>query len=76
MQVEILTPDSTLFTGDADVLTLPGAQGSFQILDQHAPMIANLGKGEIVVKNKQKEEQFSVNGGMVEVLNNRVVVLV
>ena len=41
MFVEVLTPDKILFSGDAEVITLPGANGSFQILDNHAPMIAN-----------------------------------
>jgi F-type H+-transporting ATPase subunit epsilon len=76
MQVEILTPEKTLFSGEADIVTLPGANGSFQVLDQHAPMIANLGKGAVVVGSKQASEQFDVNGGLVEVLENRVIVLV
>lgn len=76
MQVDILTPEKTLFSGEADIVTLPGANGSFQVLDQHAPMIANLGKGEVVVGSKQASEQFPVNGGLVEVLDNRVIVLV
>lgn len=76
MQVEILTPEKTLFSGEADIVTLPGASGSFQVLDQHAPMIANLGQGTVVVGNKQASEQFQVNGGLVEVLDNRVIVLV
>ncbi len=76
MQVEILTPEKTLFSGEADIVTLPGANGSFQVLDQHAPMIANLGKGDVVVGSKQASEQFNVNGGLVEVLENRVIVLV
>ena len=76
MQVEILTPEKTLFSGEADIVTLPGENGSFQVLDQHAPMIANLGKGAVVVGSKQASEQFNVNGGLVEVLENRVIVLV
>jgi F-type H+-transporting ATPase subunit epsilon len=76
MKVEILTPEKTLFSGEADIVTLPGANGSFQVLDQHAPMIANLGKGTVVVGSKQASEQFNVNGGLVEVLENRVIVLV
>ncbi|MEN9511316.1 MAG: hypothetical protein RLZZ370_1135 [Bacteroidota bacterium] len=76
MNVEILTPDKTLFQGEADVLTLPGIEGSFQILDRHAPMIANLGKGAVVVKQKQQAQSFEVHGGLVEVLNNKVIVLV
>ncbi|MBL7812811.1 MAG: F0F1 ATP synthase subunit epsilon [Bacteroidetes bacterium] len=76
MQVEILTPDKSLYAGDADVITLPGINGSFQILDNHAPMIANLAKGQVSIKSGSQEESFSVAGGLVEVLKNKVVVLV
>jgi F-type H+-transporting ATPase subunit epsilon len=76
MKVEILTPDKSLFQGEAEVLTLPGIEGSFQILDRHAPMIANLKAGTVVVKQAQKSQTFEVNGGLVEVLSNKVIVLV
>lgn len=76
MKVEILTPDKSLFQGEAEVLTLPGIEGSFQILDRHAPMIANLKSGTVVVKQAQQSQTFEVNGGLVEVLSNKVIVLV
>lgn len=76
MNVEILTPEKTLFQGEAEVLTLPGTKGSFQILKNHAPLIANLGKGTLAIKTATQTEQFEVAGGLVEVLQNKVVVLV
>jgi F-type H+-transporting ATPase subunit epsilon len=76
MNVEILTPDKTLFSGDAEVLTLPGIKGSFQILENHAPLIANLGKGTLNIKSASGNQSFDVKGGLVEVLKNKVVVLV
>jgi F-type H+-transporting ATPase subunit epsilon len=76
MKVEILTPDKTLFSGDADVVTIPGINGSLQILENHAPMIANLKKGILSIKGKDGKQQFDVNGGLVEVLKNKVIVLV
>ncbi|MBS3914066.1 MAG: F0F1 ATP synthase subunit epsilon [Bacteroidetes bacterium] len=76
MNIEILTPDKTLFSGTADVLTLPGINGSFQILKDHAPLIANLGKGTLNIKAAGKSESFEIKGGLVEVLKNKVVVLV
>jgi F-type H+-transporting ATPase subunit epsilon len=76
MNVEILTADKTLFTGEADVVTLPGVNGSFQILNGHAPMIANLAKGKLSIKGTSNAESFEVNGGLVEVLKDKVVVLV
>lgn len=76
MNVEILTPDKTLFTGTAEVVTLPGINGSFQILENHAPLIANLGKGTLSIKTANTEQNFDVKGGLVEVLKNKVIVLV
>lgn len=76
MKVEILTPDKTLFSGDADVVTVPGINGSLQILENHAPMIANLKKGSLSIKSKDGKQQFDVSGGLVEVLKNKVIVLV
>ena len=76
MQVEILTPDKTLYSGEAEVVTLPGIKGSFQILENHAPLIANLGKGTVNIKSGNQNESFDVKAGLVEVLKNKVVVLV
>jgi F-type H+-transporting ATPase subunit epsilon len=76
MQVEVLTPDKTLYTGEAEVITLPGVNGSFQIMDNHAAMIANLKAGQMEVKNGGNVETFDVTGGLVEVIKNKVVVLV
>lgn len=76
MQVEILTPDKALYSGNADVVTLPGINGSFQILENHAPLIANLGKGTLSIKAGNENQSFEVKGGLVEVLKNKIVVLV
>jgi F-type H+-transporting ATPase subunit epsilon len=75
MQLEILTPDKSLFSGNAEAVTFPGADGQFQILKDHAALVASLAKGDIRVKTTQGEELIAVNGGVVEVLNNKIVVL-
>jgi F-type H+-transporting ATPase subunit epsilon len=75
MKVEILTPDTTLFSGEATYVGLPGADGSLGIMDRHAPLITTLQSGEVIVKNGNSEERFTVGGGTVEVLNNLVTVL-
>lgn len=76
MKLEIITPDKKLFEGDIKSAIFPGSEGSFGVLDNHAPMIATLkaGKVEITNENNTKEE-FAVKGGVVEVLKNKVVVL-
>ena len=77
MKLEILTPDRVVFTGENITLVqLPGIDGSFEIMNDHAPLISVLKKGEIKVLTKDGGPQFfSINGGVIEVLNNKVQVL-
>ena len=75
MNVEILTPDTLIYSGPADAIQLPGSDGSFGVLDNHAPIVASLKKGEVKIKINGQEQRFPINGGVVEVLNNRVIVL-
>lgn len=76
MKVEIITPDKELFIGDASLIQLPGIDGLFEILNNHAPMISALQKGKVKLKDNQNQEQFfDINGGVIEVLNNKVLVL-
>lgn len=75
MQVEILTPEASLFTGEATYVGLPGTDGSLGILNNHAPLITTLSKGTVSVKTANGEERFEVKGGSVEVLNNKVIIL-
>lgn len=77
MLLEILTPERKLYTGEVYGIQLPGTDGSFEVLDRHAPLIAALGKGKMkVLKDKSHFEQFTIEGGFVEVLNNKATVLV
>ena len=75
MIVEIITPDEVLFSGEAVSVKLPGSNGSFEALSNHAPLLSSLEKGTIIVRTSDGEETFEVSGGIVEVLNNKVVVL-
>jgi len=75
MQLEILTPDKKVYEGEVSSVTLPGTLGSFQILANHAPIISTLEDGKLVVNGGGKEEVFMIQGGVVENLNNHVVVL-
>ncbi len=76
MNIEIITPDKTLFEGTATLVQLPGIDGSFEILNNHAPLISVLGKGKIKIeKGKNQIEFFEVNGGVVEVLKNKILIL-
>ena len=75
MNIEILTADKNLYNGEADLVTFPGSDGSFGVMNNHAPMIASLKAGTIVLKNGEQQENIDVKGGVVEVLRNKVVVL-
>ncbi len=76
MYLEIITPEKKLFSGDVESIKLPGVEGSFGVLDNHAPIIASLKKGTVKVTDTKKQvENFEINGGVVEVLKNKVIVL-
>jgi F-type H+-transporting ATPase subunit epsilon len=76
MKVEILTPEMTVFTAEASLVQLPEVDGYFEILNNHAPMITILGKGNAKIIDENNETHFfSIDGGVVEVLTNKVLVL-
>jgi F-type H+-transporting ATPase subunit epsilon len=75
MNLEILTPDKKIFEGEVTSVTVPGAQGSFEILNNHAPIISTLDNGKVVIRGNGKEQHFYTKGGVVEVINNKVIVL-
>lgn len=75
MKLEIITPERKIFEGETDMVQLPGSDGLFEILNNHAPMIAALGNGKIKIRNNNEYSFFEINGGVVEVLNNRILVL-
>jgi F-type H+-transporting ATPase subunit epsilon len=76
MHLDIITPDQKVFGGEATSVTFPGLDGSFEVLNNHAPLIGVLQAGPIVVRTLAgAPTTFRVDGGVVEVLNNNVVVL-
>lgn len=75
MHLEILTPEKKIFEGDVTIATFPGADGSFQVMDNHAPLISLLKEGVVEYKSKEGANSLSVTGGVVEVLKNKVIVL-
>ena len=95
MLLEVLTPDNLLYKGNVTEVILPGVEGSFGILESHAPMISALKAGECKIKQitdgdsyldevsgelkhdlaKQPEFSFDIKGGVVEIKENKVIVL-
>jgi len=76
MKLEIITPDKKLFEGNVKSAVFPGSEGSFGVLDNHAPMIATLKAGVVqLTEENNTRSEYPVKGGVVEVLRNRVIVL-
>jgi F-type H+-transporting ATPase subunit epsilon len=77
MHLDIITPEKTLYSGEIELVKLPGTLGSFEVLKNHAPIISTLMEGTIKVKDEVGVlSYFDISSGVVEVLNNVVKVLV
>lgn len=75
MYLEIITPDKKVFAGECTSVHVPGIDGQLQFLNNHAPLITTLGKGNVKIKAAEGNVQFEISGGVVEVLKNKVIVL-
>lgn len=75
MHLEIVTPDKTLFSGEVISVKFPGTAGRFETLNNHAPLISSLEAGVIEVKTETGNEKFDIQSGIVEVIQNKIVVL-
>ncbi|MGE0770944.1 MAG: ATP synthase F1 subunit epsilon [Cyclobacteriaceae bacterium] len=75
MHLEIVTPEKKVFEGEVSIATFPGSDGSFQVLDHHAPLISLCKEGVVEYKSKESKEQVRITGGVVEVLKNKVILL-
>ncbi len=94
MHLEIITPESKVFSGEANAVQLPGLDGSFQVLNNHAPIISALTAGTVKVeltevfereektsdlikqdKSNNKAILVNIKGGVIEMLNNKIIVL-
>ncbi len=76
MNLSIVTPDKTVFEGEVDSSTFPGTGGTFQVLNNHAPVISALEEGKLVYQTTDGEESMFISGGVVEISNNNIIVLV
>lgn len=75
MQLDIITPDEHVFSGEVSEVTVPGTLGSFQVLTNHAPIISTLAAGQIKFKGQGGVVSLDSEGGVIEVLNNKIIVL-
>jgi len=77
MILEIITPEKLVFTGEVTSVKLPGTSGEFEIYNNHAPIISSLTSGVIrVIISEKNTENFNINGGVIEMQKNKIIVLV
>lgn len=76
MKLSIVSPEETLYEGEVKSVKMQGIDGKFQVLNNHAPLISALGKGDIVIEEiSGKEKSFAINSGLVELAKNEIHIL-
>ncbi len=89
MHLEIVSPEAKLFSGEVESLTVPGASGSFQVLNNHAPIVSTLTKGQVRIQGNLKLDEtnqalftqeaantfFDIQSGALEMRDNKVILL-
>lgn len=75
MQLEIITPDKKVYAGEVTSVTVPGTNGRFEMLTNHAAIISTLLNGKVKLTDKEGVKTFDVKGGVVENLNNKIIIL-
>ena len=88
MHLEIVSPEAKLFSGEVESLTVPGASGSFQVLNNHAPIVSTLTKGQVRIQGNIKLDEtnqiftqegantfFDIQSGAIEMRDNKVILL-
>ena len=72
LNLRIVSPEKVAYNGEAESVKVPGILGSFEILNNHAPIISALQKGVVEFVNSEGRHQLNINGGFVEVKKNLV----
>jgi F-type H+-transporting ATPase subunit epsilon len=75
IRCEIVSQDRQVFSGEADIVVVPGSDGEMGILPQHAPLLSTLKYGVVKVRLQGREDVFTVAGGIVEVQPDCVTVM-
>ncbi len=75
IHVDIITPDETVYTGDAEAVTLPTPEGEITVMGGHEPIISVLGSGTMVVRSGTDEKLFAVSRGVIEVTGPSIKIL-
>ena len=72
MRVTIISPDASMFDGEAEAVTAPAFDGQVGILPRHAPFMTLLGEGRLVLRQAGTPRAFRVKGGFLQVVDDRV----
>jgi F-type H+-transporting ATPase subunit epsilon len=76
MQIDIITPEKKIYTGEIKLVQVPGSKGSFEVLNNHAPIISTLENGEIkIIDLQDRKIYFDISGGVIEVNQNKIIIL-
>jgi F-type H+-transporting ATPase subunit epsilon len=89
MVLEIITPEMVLFSGQVESVSVPGVDGQFQMLDNHAPVVSLLTKGSVKIFGNVKLDEataglfkkadgttnFDITGGVIEMTGNKAIIL-
>jgi len=89
MYLEIVSPEATLFSGEVDSISVPGVNGEFEMLKDHAPIVSLLKEGHVKIVGEIKLEEaveakftkadkgtwLAINSGTIEMKDNKVIVL-
>lgn len=77
MVLDIVSPGKLLFSGEVKLVQVPGKNGSFEVLNNHAPIISVLDTGAIKIETTSNDKKyFDISGGVIEVNKNKIIVLV
>lgn len=74
--LKVASPEEIMFENEVDFVALPGKEGQLGILPNHAPLLSALREGQIKIEQPTGTKIFNISGGFVEVLNNKVTVLI
>lgn len=72
LKLKIVSPESVAYNGEALSVKVPGTNGNFEILNDHAPIISSLQKGKVEYVNNEGRHEILINGGFVQVQKNLV----
>lgn len=76
MQVSLISPEKTLFEGEAESISLPGSFSPFTVFAGHAPIISSLSAGKVTIVSQGEKQHYVIDSGFVEVRDNKVSALV